>query len=146
MGGAVMNLTAKQLAAILAQPGYSADGYQQPVKAAVVWPKAGSKLEAKFDQLWALVGGQPLEAEYKFHPTRRWRFDRCHVGAMVAVEIQGNGRHTSYNGYRHDREKMNAAIELGWKVFELTGDQIGWPELERIRDFINERMESVCKQ
>jgi len=135
-----MNLTTKQLAAILAQPGYSADGYQQPVKAAVVWPKAGSKLEAKFDQLWAVLDGPQLTAEHRFHPVRKWRFDRCHVGAKVAVELQGNGRHMTYTGYRKDREKMNAAIEAGWKVFELTGDQIGWPELERIRGFILERL------
>jgi hypothetical protein len=134
-----MNLTAKQLAAILAQPGYSADGYQQPVKAAVVWPKASSKLEAKFDQLWAVLEGPELIAEYRFHPSRKWRFDRCHAVAKVAIEIQGQGRHTSYTGYRGDREKMNAAQALGWTVFELTGDQIGWPELERIRDFITSR-------
>lgn len=134
-----MRLTAKQFAAILAQPGYHADNWQsKPTK--TVWPKAESKLEAKFDQGWALVKGQSLEAEYKFHPVRKWRFDRCHVGARVAIEIQGNGRHTSYTGYRRDREKINAAQELGWVVFELTGDQIGWPELERIRDFINGRV------
>jgi very-short-patch-repair endonuclease len=135
-----VNLTAAQLAAILTQPGYSAPGYQQPGKAVVVWPKQGSKLEAKFDQLWALINGQPLEAEYRFHPVRKWRFDRCHVGAKVAIEIQGNGRHQKYVGYRQDRIRNNEAQRLGWTVFELTGDQIGWPELERIRDFIEERI------
>lgn len=89
----MVNFTSKDLARILAQPDYSAPGWQQQ-KAATVWPKAESKLEAKFDQIWALIKGQSLEAEFQFHPVRKWRFDRCHVGAKVAIEIQGNGRHT----------------------------------------------------
>jgi very-short-patch-repair endonuclease len=110
---------------------------QKPFKSV----RSASKLEAKFDQLWALVNGQPLEAEYKFHPVRKWRFDRCHLDAKVAIEIQGQGRHQRYVGYRQDRIRNNEAQALGWTVFELTGDQIGWPELERIRDFINERID-----
>lgn len=133
-----MRLTSKELTAILAQPDYSAPGWEKKSKP-VVWPKSPSKLEGKFDQLWGLMGGQPLDSEYQFHPTRKWRFDRCHIEAKVAIEIQGNGRHTSYTGYRKDREKVNAAQELGWAVFELTGDQIGWPELEKIKDFIGGR-------
>lgn len=136
-----LKLTPNDLARILAQPDYSAPDWQrrQP-KAPTPWPKAPSKLESKFDHLWALVGGPALTGEHHFHPSRKWRFDRCHVGAMVAIEIQGNGRHQKFNGYRQDREKINEAQRLGWTVFELTGDQIGWPELERIRDFILSRI------
>jgi len=134
-----VNISEREYKRILAQPGYSSN---EPVrsKAPVVWPKSSSKLESKFDQLWALVGGQALQSEHRFSPTRRWRFDRCHVTAKVAIEIQGNGRHQRYTGYRQDREKVNEAQRLGWTVFELTGDQIGWPQLERIRDFINGRL------
>lgn len=105
-------------------------------------PSAASKLEAKFDQLWRLIDAPALEAEYRFHPVRKWRFDRCHVAAKVAIELQGNGRHQRFVGYRQDREKVNEAQSLGWVVFELTGDQIGWPALEKIRDKIQERL---CK-
>lgn len=42
--------------------------------------------------------------------------------------------------YRGDRDKVNEAQMLGWAVFELTGDQIGWPKLEKIRDFIAGRL------
>lgn len=136
-----LKITPDELTRILTQPDYSAPDWQRPQpKAPTVWPKTGSKLEAKFDQLWALVGGPALAAEHRFHPGRKWRFDRCHVAARMAVEIQGRGRHQSERGYKADREKINEAQRLGWTVFELTGDQIGWPELERIRDFINERM------
>jgi len=131
-----VRVSPRELNRILAQPDYSAPGWAQQPKSPVAWPTAPSKLEAKFDQLWALISGPALEAEYKFHPTRKWRFDRCHVGAAVAIEIQGRGRHQSERGYKADREKINEAQALGWTVFELTGDQIGWQELERIRDFI----------
>lgn len=135
-----LKISAQDLNRILTQPGYSAPDWQRPKAKPVAWPSGPSKLEAKFDQCWALVGAPALESEHRFHPTRKWRFDRCHVGAMVAVEIQGRGRHQSESGYKADREKVNAAQELGWTVFELTGDQIGWPELTRIRDFINARI------
>ncbi|TXH52423.1 MAG: hypothetical protein E6Q97_15870 [Desulfurellales bacterium] len=135
-----LKISPQDLNRILTQPGYSAPDWQRGKVKAAAWPSGPSKLEVKFDQLWALVEGPQLTGEHRFHPTRKWRFDRCHVGAMVAVEIQGRGRHQSERGYKADREKINEAQRLGWTVFELTGDQIGWPELERIRDFINSRL------
>lgn len=141
-----MNLTAKEFERILAQPGYSATGWneERKEKPSVKIPQGRSKLEAKFEQLWGLIKGPMLqcndETKFRFHPTRKWRFDFYHIETKVAIEIQGRGRHQSEQGYRNDREKINEAQRLGWTVFELTGDQIGWPELERIRDFIEERM------
>lgn len=140
-----LKISAQDLDRILTQPGYSAPDWQRgKAKPATKVPKGKSKLEAKFEQLWSLINGPALlhndDTKFRFHPVRDWRFDFYHVDAKVAIEIQGNGRHTSYTGYRKDREKINAAQELGWTVFELTGDQIGWPELERIRDFILSRI------
>lgn len=139
-----LKISAQDLNRILTQPGYSAPDWQRPkAKAVVKVPKGKSKLEAKFEQLWTLINGPALQhnddTKFRFHPARGWRFDFYHEEARVAIEIQGRGRHQSERGYKADREKVNAAQELGWTVFELTGDQIGWPELERIRDFINAR-------
>lgn len=59
--------------------------------------------------------------EYKFHSTRKWRFDLCFPAELVAVEVDGavwtQGRHTRGSGYVKDLEKLNAATELGWRVF-----------------------------
>lgn len=58
--------------------------------------------------------------EYKFHPTRRWRFDFADADKKIAVECEGgifsNGRHTRGIGYLNDTEKYNQAQILGWKV------------------------------
>jgi hypothetical protein len=69
---------------------------------------------------------EPLR-EYRFHPTRRWRFDYCWRGTnenpiKLAVELNGacytQGRHTRGSGYVKDMEKLNAAQELGWTVLQ----------------------------
>jgi very-short-patch-repair endonuclease len=63
-------------------------------------------------------------AEYKFHPTRKWRFDWCWPDQKVALEIEGGvyatGRHTRGKGYENDCRKYNAALLHGWKVLRAT--------------------------
>ena len=62
--------------------------------------------------------------EYRFHPTREWRFDFAFVGRMIAVEIEGGsgtyGRHQRPGGFEADAVKYNAAAKLGWRVFRYT--------------------------
>lgn len=89
-----------------------------------------SKLEQKFlAELALLLHGVELEIapEYRFHPVRRWRFDIAFPEILVAVEINGGlfsgarttkGRHSRGAGQLQDYEKMNAAIVLGWRVFQ----------------------------
>jgi len=65
--------------------------------------------------------------EYKFHPTRKWRFDIAWPKQKVAVECHGNiwaGRHTRGIGYSNDREKANEAQLAGWILLEFTSGQI----------------------
>lgn len=66
--------------------------------------------------------------EFKFHPTRRWRFDFCWVLKGVAVEVEGGtwsgGRHTTGAGFEKDCEKYNAAMLMGYRVFRFTGAMI----------------------
>jgi hypothetical protein len=73
------------------------------------------------------------ELEFRFHPTRKWRFDLAFPVSRdreqpVAVEIHGGvyrfGRHVRGDGFSKDREKMNAAVELGWRVLEYTTAQV----------------------
>lgn len=65
-----------------------------------------------------------VQREYKFHPTRRWRFDFAIPDHMVAIEVEGgtwaNGRHTRGSGFEKDCEKYNAATLDGWRVFRFT--------------------------
>jgi len=87
-----------------------------------------SELEEIFlYQIKAFSLPKPIR-EYKFHPKRKWRFDFAWTDQKIAVEIQGGtwkgGRHTRASGYRNDREKMNEATLLNWKVFEFTSDMV----------------------
>lgn len=73
--------------------------------------------------------GLPMpEPEYRFHPTRRWRFDFAFLAARVAVEVQGglfvNGRHSRGAALLKEHEKLNAAAALGWRVLFVTPKQI----------------------
>lgn len=87
----------------------------------------------------------PELQEFKFHPTRRWEFDYAWPSLKVAVEVNGgssysshkvirdkkgvvrvvpSSRHISPEGYRKDREKVNEAQALGWKVYEFDAEHV----------------------
>jgi hypothetical protein len=62
--------------------------------------------------------------EFKFHPTRKWRFD-CAIPALkIAIEYEGimgaSSRHTRVKGYTGDTDKYNEAALLGWIVLRFT--------------------------
>jgi very-short-patch-repair endonuclease len=71
------------------------------------------------------IGGVP---EYRFHPTRKWRFDFAWPENKRAMEVEGGvwtgGRHTRGSGFLKDCEKYNAAASLGWRVFRFTPIQV----------------------
>ena len=66
--------------------------------------------------------------EYPFHPQRQWRLDLYAPRHRLGVELHGGlnekarGRHLRVSGFIGDREKMNAAAELGITVLEY------WPK------------------
>ena len=70
---------------------------------------------------------EPL-TEYRFHPTRRWRFDFAYPDRMVAIEVEGGiwsrGRHTRGKGFEEDCRKYNEAACLGWRVIRVTGGML----------------------
>ena len=105
-----------------------------------------SDLEASFDTHWRILGGPLLTPEHRFAAmasggtgkgtrarvkaagVKDWRFDRAHLMARVAIELDGGthngGRHVRGEGYAKDCEKLNAATALGWAVFRLTSDML----------------------
>ena len=92
-------------------------------------PPKRRDLADAFAALWEKFGPPiPLVREYRFHPTRRWRFDAAFLEHKIAVEMEGGiwtrGRHTRGRGYRRDLEKYNAATELGWRVFRFCANDL----------------------
>src|SRR5262245_35166964 len=68
------------------------------------------------------------EREFRFRPSRRWRFDFCWPVQRVACEVEGGvwsgGRHTRGRGFEHDAAKYNAATLEGWRVLRVTAGMI----------------------
>lgn len=68
------------------------------------------------------------DREFRFDPTRRWRFDFAWPDLRVALEVEGatwsNGRHTRGAGFEADCEKYSAAAVYGWAVIRATTGQV----------------------
>lgn len=89
---------------------------------------------------YLLANGAPAPIEeYNFDALigRKHRFDFAWVDEMIAVEVDGNAWNTRGGG-RHgmdsDREKMNLAVSMGWRVFRLspqmiTNDPVRWVDM-----------------
>lgn len=102
-----------------------------------------SLIDALVDAQATAAGWPKPIREYRFHPTRRWRFDFAWVGDpgceggwqnRTAVEIQGGiwtrGKHGRGSGIVKDYEKLNHAQADGWTVLQLTPAQVRAGELE----------------
>ena len=78
-------------------------------------------------QIRALNLPEP-EQEFRFHKTRRWRFDFAWPELMLAVEVEGgtfsNGRHSRGKGFEEDCIKYGSAMELGWNIYRCTGGMV----------------------
>jgi len=75
-------------------------------------------------------------AEYKFHATRKWRFDYAWVDQKLALEVEGGiwtrGRHIRSSGYIADMEKYNTASYDGWKVIRVEPSKLSTFETIKI--------------
>jgi very-short-patch-repair endonuclease len=81
------------------------------------------------------------EREYRFHPTRRWRFDFAFPAVKVAVEVEGGtwvqGRHNRGSSIAEDTRKYNQAVILGWRVLRYTTDMVKSGEaIDEVREFL----------
>lgn len=87
-----------------------------------------ARVSIAFDRQCHFAGLPTPVAEYRFHETRKWRFDWAFVVARLAVEVEGgafvNGRHTRGVGFVKDTEKYAEALILGWRVLRVTPKQI----------------------
>ena len=67
-------------------------------------------------------------AEFRFHRTRKWRFDWAWPAYRIALEVDGGlfvqGRHSRGAGQLADFEKINEALIHGWRVFRCTPKQV----------------------
>lgn len=83
------------------------------------------------------VDGIAFEREYRFHPTRRWRFDFALPQFQLAIEIEGItswgknkdgtmklGRHQAAKGIEGDLEKYDEAMRLGWNVYRCSQSMV----------------------
>jgi len=67
--------------------------------------------------------------EFKFHDTRKFRFDYCLPEQKIAIEYEGifggtgdkNG-HTGVTHYKKDVVKYNLATLCGWRILRYTAD------------------------
>jgi len=73
-------------------------------------------------------------AEFKFHPTRKWRADWAWPEHRVVLEIEGGvytrGRHVRPTGFLKDIAKYNELAALGWRLLRTTPS--GLHDLETI--------------
>lgn len=64
------------------------------------------------------------ELEFRFHASRKWRFDLAWPDRRLAVEVEGgiwaSGRHNRAPGFIADCDKYNEAALLGWRVLRVT--------------------------
>lgn len=71
---------------------------------------------------------EPAVLEYRFHDTRKWRFDVAIECGKLAIEVDGggfvNGRHSRGIGIENDCEKYAEAMALGWRVLRVTPKQV----------------------
>lgn len=73
--------------------------------------------------------GLPLPVrEHRFHPVRRWRFDRAYPGSKIAIEYEcgifSGGAYTRGKHFQSDCEKYNTSTPMGWHVFRVYCDMI----------------------
>jgi len=106
-----------------------ADDYK-PAPTAPAKRRNHTDLRHEFLRLWHQLGSLEFvpASEFRFHPTRRWRFDVAWPGPKVALELEGgvwvNGGHNRGAGLVGDMEKMNAATSLGWRILRYTADDL----------------------
>lgn len=74
-----------------------------------------------------LSGIPAVEREFRFHPTRKWRFDIAARAHNLAVEVDGGsftGGHSRGKAYEAECLKYAEALILGWRVLRVTPQMV----------------------
>lgn len=71
---------------------------------------------------------RPIQ-EFRWHHTRRWRFDFAWPELRLALEVEGGiwmekGRRTTGSGFDADCGKYDQALIAGWRVLRATGGMV----------------------
>lgn len=112
--------------------------------------KAGQKYKDEIHAiLCSVFGAGNVIEEYRFHATRKWRFDFAVPSIKLAVEYNGHGhaggghigRHASIKGMSGDAEKLNQAQSDGWRVVQFTA--LFFRESERIKNKLTSPLETI---
>ena len=110
-----------------------------------------SHLESAFE-LWLnqTPGVGHFTKEYRFLPTRNWRFDFAWTLENVAVEIDGLrydgvAGHQTVKGVMADAEKYEAALRMGWKVYRVPGPWIAEGERLIWRPQVMETLKALLR-
>jgi len=78
--------------------------------------------------------------EYKFSPTRRWKFDFAYPDQKIAIEVEGGtwigGRHSRGEGFQKDCEKYNTATLMGWRILRFTRAMVEGNAVETIKSML----------
>lgn len=101
----------------------------EPSKPLISQPKAKlghytNGLSDRFKEIWKLLKGPRLEEEFRFHASRKWRVDFCHLSSRTCIELEGNiyskrGGHTSLTGILRDIEKYNELVYGNFRLIRL---------------------------
>ena len=101
------------------------------------------------DALWNQIvyaGLELPERQFRFHPSRRWRFDFAWAERprLLAVEVDGGlyvyGGHNRGAQIEKDMEKAAEAICMGWTVLRVSGRHVkSGQALEWIERALHER-------
>mgnify|MGYP001589451103 CR=1 FL=1 len=99
-------------------------------KHSMVKAKAALREQAFIGNLHAARVPLP-SPEWRFHPSRKWRFDFAWIDERLALEVDGGvwsgGKHGRGSGIVKDHEKQNAAAVLGWRILRITPRQLTDP-------------------
>jgi very-short-patch-repair endonuclease len=89
-------------------------------------------------------------AEYKFHPSRRWRIDYCYPDILLAIEIEGaiwqQGRHTRGSGFVKDMEKYNALTEAGYHLLRYPPNKLDYNQIKSVFDNLRSLRQALEKR
>lgn len=77
-----------------------------------------------FLQMCADAGLREPDCDVEFALPRKFRFDFCWWTHSIALESDGNGRHTRFAGFRRDQEKTNEAAIRGWLVLRVPSSEL----------------------
>ena len=106
-------------------------------------PPKRRDLADTFAVLWERFGPYqkyPMVREYRFHPTRRFRFDCCWPPQKVVAELEGGlwvmSRHRTGTGYQRDMVKYNLATSMGFRVLRYSANDLDLSPIQTIQQVI----------